>query len=94
MRARKILVLVIGIAFSAPVVAQAASPASPSPVPLGLRGVTVEVVPVQAPPGLSLSVPAADHLEMPPHRRSFRAAPRAGRVASPTLRPSPRSVGP
>ena len=93
MRARKILFLVVGVAFLAPVGAQAAPSASPSPSPLGIRGVTVEVLPVQAPPGLSLPVPAADHLEMPPHRRSFRSAPRAGRVASAALTPSPRRSG-
>lgn len=60
-----------------------------SPSPLGIKAVTVEVVPLQAPPGLSLPAPAADRVEAPPHLRSFRAAPRAGSPVRPTVTPTP-----
>ncbi|MEB3283826.1 MAG: hypothetical protein VKN33_00885 [Candidatus Sericytochromatia bacterium] len=60
---------------------------SPGPTSLGISGVTVDVLPLQAPPGLVLPAPAAERIEMPPHLRSFRVAPRGG-VVRPLPSPS------
>lgn len=77
---------VVGIAFLAQ--PGYAAP-KPSPSPLGIRAVTVEVLPLQVPPGLSLPAPAADRVEAPPYWRTFRAAPRAGSAIQRPVKPSP-----
>lgn len=56
--------------------------ASPTPSPLAIRAVTVEVLPLQVGPGLSLPAPPAQRIESPPHGRTFRAVPVRGHARS------------
>lgn len=74
---KRTLALMLAVACPAP------CEAAPSPSPLPIRGVVVEVVPVQLGPGLSRPAPAADRVERPP---ALLRPPLGSPTPSPTAR--------
>jgi hypothetical protein len=70
---------------AAPALAARPTP-SPTPTPAGLpiKGVTVEVQPIELAPGLPAGAPAGSHVEQPPGRmRGFATPKRPKPSASP-----------
>lgn len=79
------LVLAMALVLAQAAPALAARP-TPTPSPGGklpIQGVTVDVQPIEAAPGLPAAAPEGSHVEQPPLLRLFRALPIAGHGDAP-----------
>lgn len=54
------------------------SPSASTAATLSIQGVSVDVQPMQAAPGMPAAAPDGAHIEQPPLQRLFRALPLAG----------------
>ena len=75
----------VALAMALLLAASPAEAARPKPVPspsaaptLPIQGVSVDVQPLQAAPGMPAAAPDGAHIEQPPLQRLFRALPLAG----------------
>ncbi len=80
--ARLLILAALALAMSASPASAAPSP-TPTPKSLPIRGVTVDIQPIELVPGLSGNAPAGTHVEQPPALTPFRSLPLGGQKLEP-----------